>query len=120
MLRPIPRQILSQTMILHVPTSCDSDYNVQYQNVKVSRVHMQDDHAILKEPDNNEVTRRGVIFVDGVFSSPRLDYNKLYADAQAMGTGLRVSLDGYNFEIRMIDGLPDDRGKLHHWELSVV
>ena len=60
MLRPIPRQILSQTMVLHIPTSCDSDYNVQYENIVVERVHLQDDFSILKELDNT-ITNGAII-----------------------------------------------------------
>ena len=120
MLKPIPRQILSQTMVLHVPTSCDSDYNVQYQNLVVHRVHLQDDRAILKQDDNTEVQRRGVLFIDSRLSSPRLDYIKLEHDANSIGANLRCTIDGYNYEILAVDAVPDDHGHLHHYEVSVV
>lgn len=120
MLKPIPRQILSQTMVLHIPTSCDADYNVQYRNITVNRVHLQDDRSILKQNDNTEIQRRGVLFIDGRLSSPRLDYIALEHDANVVGANLRCTVDGYNYEVITVDAVPDDHGHLHHYEVSVV
>ena len=120
MLRPIPRQILSQSMVLHIPISCDSDYNVQYKNITVARVHLQDDRAILKQNDNTEIQRKGILFIDSKLSSPKLDYLRLEAEANKIGANLRCTIDGYNYEILVIDAVPDDHGHTHHYEVSVV
>ena len=120
MLKPIPRKILSQTMVLHIPTSCDADYNVQYSNLVVKRVHLQDDRAILKQNDNTEVQRKGVLFIDSRLSSPKLDYIDLEQRANKIGANMRCSIDGYNYEILAVDAVPDDHGHIHHYEVSVV
>lgn len=120
MLRPIPRQILSETMVLHVPTSCDADYNTQYNNVIVNRVHLQDDYSIVRTEDNNEIQCKGILFIDGRLSSPKLNYTALQKVANEIGARMRVSIGDYNYEILTIDAVPDDHGQLHHWEIAVV
>ena len=107
-------------MVLHIPTSCDADYNVQYQNVVVNRVHLQDDYAILKQANNTEIQRRGILFIDSRLSSPKLDYVALEAKANQIGANLRCTIDSHNYEILNIDAVPDDHGQTHHYEVSVV
>ena len=120
MLKPIPRQILSDTMVLHIPKGIDTDYNTQYDNLVVERVHLQDDHSILKQTDNTEVQTRGILFIDAHLSSPRLDYIDIQEKAHKTGAGIRLTVRNRDYEVLTIDAVPDDYGQVHHYEVTVV
>ena len=118
---------MRETATFTVPSGFD-----RYQNpidptvYKVSCVHLQADNSTHKTAQNTEVTLRGVLFVDGRYSIPQLDYEALQEAAQAAGgvisctvTGRRGSTIG-PFDVVVVDGLPDDEANLHHWELGLV
>lgn len=126
MLSPIPRSILRDTMTLYVPTAFDRYQNATATTYTVKNVHIQMDNTTHKRADNSEVTLKGIIFVDGRLSNPRLDYESLQESVQALGgvmtctiTDRRGNTSG-EYTILTIDGLPDDEDNLHHWELGVV
>lgn len=120
MLRPIPKRILSQTMTLHVPSAMDTDQNVTYTDTVVSHVHFQSDHRTIKQKDNTEIQTTGVLFIDPRYSRPALDYLALSAQAEAIGAQLRVTIDDQTLTILNVDAVPDDTGRLHHWEVTTV
>lgn len=120
MLRPIPKRILTQTMTIHVPSAMDADQNATYTDTVVSHVHFQSDHRTLKQKDNTEVQTTGIIFADARNSRPALDYLELSAQAEAVGAQLRVTIDGQTLTILNVDAVPDDAGRLHHWEVTTV
>ena len=120
MLRPIPKRILSQTMTLHVPDAMDTDQNVTYTDTVVAHVHFQSDHRTIKQKDNTEIQTTGVLFIDPRYSRPALDYLALSAQAEAVGAQLRVTIDNQTLTILNVDAVPEDTGRLHHWEVTTV
>lgn len=126
MLSPIPRSILRDTLTLYVPQSFDRYQKPQdISTYTVHNVHIQVDNTTIKRTDNTEVTLKGIIFIDGRLSNPRLDYEALQESVQAAGGVMTCEITdkrgrkSKRYTILTIDGLPDDEDNLHHWELSV-
>ena len=67
-----------------------------------------------------------MLFVDARYSTPTLDYEALQESAQQAGGVMRAVVSGRGgrsmgpFSVLVVDGLPDDEGQLHHWELGLV
>lgn len=119
-LRPIPFQILSQTAVVHAPASMDVWQKVIYQDTTVNNVHLQGSNDTHRAADNTEVVLRAKLFVDARLSQPALDYEAMQQAAQATGSTLRLTVGAEDFRVLTVDGVPDDFGQLHHWELGLV
>ena len=131
MLSPIPRRILRDTLTLSVPTGFDRYQNPVFNSQQttsytVHNVHLQADNSTHRTAQNTEVTLRGVLFIDGRYSTPSLDYWALQEAVQAAGgvmtctiTDKRGNASG-PYNVLVVDGLPDDEDNLHHWELGLV
>lgn len=127
MLSPIPRSILRDTLTLYVPKGFDRYQKALAPDIyTVQNVHIQMDNHTIKRTDNTEVTLKGIIFIDGRLSAPRLDYEALQESAHAVGgvmtckvTDKRGRTSG-EYTVLTIDGLPDDEDNLHHWEIGVT
>ena len=126
MLGRIPRRILSDTLTLCVPTGFDRYQKPTETTYTVTNVHLQASNDTRKTADNTEVVLRGVLFVDRYYSQPQLDYEALQEAAQQAGGVMRATVAGRRgasmgpFTVLTVDGLPDDEGNLHHWELGLV
>lgn len=126
MLRPIPRQLLYDTLTLKVCTGMDAWQHPEWLEHTVLNVHLQDTNEVKKSADNTEVVLRSVLFIDCALSRPALDYSALAAQSQANGKPLRAVVQrGENilgdFEVLTVDGLPDvPANRVHHWELGLV
>lgn len=128
MLSPMPRRILTDTLTLNVPAAFDG-YQAPTGAVttySVKCVHYQGDNTTKLTTGNREVTLRGIIFIDGRYSQPVLNYEALQESVQAAGGVMTASITGKRggtigpFNVLTVDGLPDDEGNLHHWEIGVV
>lgn len=127
MLTPIPRRILRDTLILSVPAGFDRyQQPTEPTEYTVNNVHIQADNSTRTATDNTEVMLTGVIFIDARHSTPALDYEALQASAQAAGGVMTCMVKNWHgaasgpFTVLVVDGLPDDNDRLHHWELGVV
>ena len=126
MLTPIPRRILRDTLTLYVPTGFDRYQKPTETAYTVHNVHLQANNETRKTADNTEVVLRGILFVDARLSTPALDYEALQESAQLAGGVMRAVVSGRGgrtmgpFSVLVVDGLPDDEGALHHWELGLV
>ena len=126
MLTPIPRRILRDTLTLYVPTGFDRYQKPTETAYTVNTVHLQANNETRKTAQNTEVVLRGVLFVDKRYSTPALDYEALQESAQQAGGVMRAVVSGKGgrsmgpFSVLVVDGLPDDEGQLHHWELGLV
>lgn len=127
MLTPIPRRILTDTLILSVPTGFDRYQKPLDPTVyTVKNVHLQANNETRKTAQNTEVVLRGILFVDARLSLPTLDYEALQEAAQAAGGVLTAKVTGRRggtmgpFTVLVVDALPDDEGNTHHWELGLV
>ena len=120
MLAPIPRQILTDSMTLFVPTGLDVYQNPTGTTYAVANVHLQNTNEIRRTATNSEVVLRSILFVDARLSSPRLDYIALADAAQGVGAQMTVTVNTVSFTVKTVDAVPDDTGKTHHWELGLV
>lgn len=127
MLRPIPSQLLRDSMTLNVCTGVDAWQKPAWQPYEVQNVHIQNTNEAKKTADNTEVVLRAVIFVDTVRSTPALNYEALCRQAQAAGKPMRATVqdangnDLGNFEILTVDPVPDvPDTRVHHIELGCV
>ena len=126
MLSTIPARILRDTAVFFIPTGMDKYQQTVNKTEIVRRVHLQSDNSTRKTGTNTEVVLRGVLFIDARLSFPTLDYWALQESAQAAGAVMTVSVTDRSgkttgpYTVLTIDGLPDDEGNTHHWELSLV
>lgn len=127
MLRPIPSQLLRDSMTLNVCTGVDAWQKPTWQPYEVQNVHIQNTNETKKTADNTEVVLRAVIFVDTVRSTPTLDYEALCQQSQAVGKPMRATVQDANgndlgdFEILTVDPVPDvPDTRVHHIELGCV
>ena len=127
MLSPIPRRILRDTLTLNVPGGFDGYQTpIDVTTYTVANVHFQGDNSTHKTTANTEVTLRGIIFIDARHSSPNLDYESLQSAVQALGGEMTCTVTTRRgstlgpFSVAVVEALPDDEDKLHHWEIGVV
>lgn len=127
MLRPIPSQLLRDSMILKVCTGMDAWQNPTWQELIVTGVHVQNTNEIKKTTANTEVVLRSVIFVDPIRSKPSFDYEALCQQSLAAGKAMRAVAQNYqgqvlgDFEILTVDPVPDvPATRTHHIELGCV
>lgn len=127
MLRPIPSQLLRDSMTLNVCTGVDAWQKPTWQPYEVQNVHIQNTNETKKTADNTEVVLRAVIFVDTVRSTPALNYEALCRQSQAAGKPMRATVQDANgndlgdFEILTVDPVPDvPDTRVHHIELGCV
>lgn len=127
MLRPIPSQLLRDSMTLNVCTGVDAWQKPTWQPYEVQNVHIQNTNETKKTADNTEVVLRAVIFVDTVRSTPTLNYEALCQQSQAAGKPMRATVQDANgndlgdFEILTVDPVPDvPDTRVHHIELGCV
>lgn len=127
MLRPIPSQLLRDSMTLNVCTGVDAWQKPTWQPHEVQNVHIQNTNETKKTADNTEVVLRAVVFVDTVRSTPALNYEALCRQSQAAGKPMRATVQNANgsglgdFEILTVDPVPDvPDTRVHHIELGCV
>lgn len=127
MLSPIPRRILRDTLTLSVPSGFDRYQKPLTPTVyTVQNVHIQNSNETRKTSNNTEVLLRAILFVDARYSTPKLDYWALQAAVQAAGGVMTCTVTDRRggttgpYTVLVVDGLPDDEGNLHHWELGLV
>lgn len=127
MLRPIPSQLLRDSMTLNVCTGVDAWQKPTWQPYEVQNIHVQNTNETKKTADNTEVVLRAVIFVDTVRSTPALNYEALCQQSQAAGKPMRATVQDANgndlgdFEILTVDPVPDvPDTRVHHIELGCV
>lgn len=120
MLAPIPRQILTDSMTLFVPTGIDVYQNPTGVTHTVANVHLQNTNEMRRTATNSEVVLRSILFVDARLSTPKLDYIALADAAQGVGAQMTVTVNTVSFTVKTADAVPDDTGKTHHWELGLV
>lgn len=126
MLSPIPRRILKDTVAVFVPSGFDRYQNPTGTTYTVNNVHIQADNSTHRTTQNTEVTLRGILFVDGHYSTPQLDFWALQRSAQEAGGQITVTVTNHRgaetgpYTVAVVEGLPDDEDNLHHWELGLV
>lgn len=120
MLRPIPRRILSDNMILKICIGKDRWQSYQYTDYSVRRVHLQPTNEVRKSEENTEVVLRSILFADKRYSCPNLDLDALQSQSLKNGAPMRVICRGQEYQVITVDSVPDDQGRLHHWELGLV
>ena len=127
MLSPIPRRILRDELTLSVPGGFDRyQQPIDPTEYVVSNVHIQNNNETRRTATNTEVVLRAVLFVDARYSTPQLDFWALQTQTQEAGGVMTCTVKDRRgnvsgpYTVLVVDGLPDDEGNLHHWELSLV
>ena len=120
MLKPIPLKILSQKITLKVCTGVDEWQDPTFITYDLTRVHVQPTHDTRMTRDNTEVALNSLLFVDARLSTPRLDFEALQNTSLEQGGPMHVSFNGREYAVMTIDAVPDDTGRLHHYEVGLV
>lgn len=126
MLTPIPARILRDTVTFSVPVGITGYQQPSTTTLTVQRVHLQSDNTTRRTATNQEVTLRGILYIDARLSFPALDYWSLQTGAQAAGAVMTCTVKDRRggvsgpYTVQTIDGLPDDEGNVHHWELGLT
>lgn len=128
MLRPIPRQLLWDTVTIKVCTGVDTWQNPVFgETYTVKNVHLQSTNEVRKTKDNAEVVLRSILFIDGRRSTPHLDYDALAQKSQENGKPMRAVVSNASgdvvgdFEVLTVDPVPDvPSTRTHHTEVGMV
>lgn len=121
MLAPIPASILRHTVTLKVCTGIDEYSTPTYGKTQtLERVCMQSAYITRRSKDNTEVVFRAICFVDARLSRPQgVDIDALNAESHAGGSDMLLEYDGRAYTVISVEGVCDDTGKLHHYELGL-
>lgn len=125
-LRPIPRRMLTDTVAVFVPTGIDRYQQPSGTTYTIAHVHIQNTNETRKTADNTEVTLRSLLFIDGRYSTPRLDMLALQESAQRAEQYMTLTVTDKRrnvtgpYTVQTVDAVPDERGNIHHYELGLV
>ena len=125
MLTPIPRRILRDTAVFHVPSGVDKYQKPTTSDTTINCVHIQASNDVRKNAQNVEITLRAILFVDARYSKPHVDLWALQEAAEAAGGVMTCTVTTkYNatlgpLTVAVVEALPDDEGNLHHWEIGL-
>lgn len=104
-LRPIPRRLLADSMVVRVP---DGDGGFD-EGVAVGRVRFQRVQRASDDMHRAADAGGGVVFVDAVNS----------VGAFEVPVGSRVDIDGVSLFVAECRRCVTAGGRVHHWELTV-
>lgn len=120
-LRPIPARILTHQAVLRVPVSVDTNRNVTYEDITLSRVCVQPTNQTRKSTENTQVLLRAMLFFDAHVSRPSgLDFDALKEQGDAAGSDLKIVYGTQTYTVERVDSCVDDTGRLHHTELELI
>lgn len=121
MLKAIPIRLLTHAAILYTPVSVDLYGKEEYTVTELSRTHLQATNSVKRTRDNREVVLRSILFYDAKNSLPRgLDFDQIMLQAEKFASAPRIEINGISYTLVSVDAVPDDRGRLHHYELGLV
>lgn len=126
MLRPIPRKILTDTLILKRPTGFNVYQEAQYEIIRVKNVHVQSSNDIKMTATNTEVALKAIAYIDARTSTPQLNYSEIEYEAQRIGGTCKAEVEHtYGVEpgeytIVTVEPIPDDNGLIHHYEIGLI
>ena len=132
MMSPIPRRILTDRVTFLCPAGFDEYQKpTGEQRVEIANVHLQADNITKRintdaSGYNTEVTLKGILFVDARYSRPLPDLEALQEDTQKAGGILTCEVENRAgglsgpYTVVSVDALPDDEGRLHHYEIGVM
>ena len=120
-MKPIPLQMLRQTVRLVVPTEVGIHQSVEAQtDYTVRRVCLQRASSTARTKDNTTLTTTATLFVDARLTQPRLDWWKLKEQAEAAGAQMLVQHEGRDYTVVNVKPIMDDHASLHHYEVELV
>ena len=127
MLSPIPSGLLTYSADIKVCTGTDNWEKPEWQTYAVSKVHIQASNEMRRTRDNMEVVLKSILFIDGLKSTPSLDYMQLAWESETGGEEMRAvvydpsgSMIG-DFRVVSVDALPDYPSyRIHHYELGLI
>ena len=121
MLKAIPLRILTTSGELRAPKGANRYGNPESDIYALTRVHLQPSNSVKKTRDNREVVLRSLLFYDAKNSLPvGLDFDAIKTKADELGVDAELTLNGLEYTLQTVEAVPDDRGKLHHYELGLV
>lgn len=104
-LRPIPKQLLNETMQVYEPT----DDGGLSEPKTVRNVRFERTHEIATDAHRSDMVG-GTVFVDATISE----------GAYEVPAGSRLEINGENFLVKSVTRLCAANGHVHHWELVVT
>lgn len=121
MLRPIPLQLLKTSASLKVSQEVDRWGESTDKTITLTKTHLQASNAVKKTRDSREVVLRAILFYDVKNSLPRgVDFDALKMQADEAGECMALDIKGFTYTVETVEAVPDDRGKIHHYELGLT
>jgi hypothetical protein len=89
-------------------------------DINLTRVHIQRGAGLKVSNGNAEVQPIAELYYDCRLSQPRgLNWITLKRAAEARSAALIVTHDGQKYAVTMVDEVPDDRGRPHHYRMEM-
>lgn len=120
-MRPIPAQMLKQTVTVKVPAEIDSrQATVTETEIEVTRCCLQRASTTARSNRDASLTKTALLFVDAQLSRPQLDWMGLKAEADAAGGDIVILCDGVRYVATSVQEYMDNHARVHHWEVALV
>lgn len=121
MLKPISPQMLKDTVILKICKNTDRWQNAEYDEIKLTRVHLQTVLSVAKSSDNTERRSSTKLFIDCKISTPKIDLLKAYNESLKNGAPPRIVAGEKDYSVQSIDAIPDmPATRIHHYEVTLT
>ena len=78
---------------------------------------LQPTTEIIKSTDNKEIILRSILFVDPKISAPSVNLVSSLMSSAVNNRQVKVIADGQTYTVYSVEVIPDDDGKLHHYEV---
>lgn len=111
-MRPIPLALLPDTMVYEVLTTPDGWGGGDTTPTTVEHVRLEPSSQVVNTKDNTEVRLKSTLIIDGVNSTPVLDYT--------LARDNKITVGGQDYKVQTVDALKAASGAVHYWELGLI
>lgn len=118
--RKPPSYVYNKNITLRVCESVDTFQNPVWRDIAVSNVNLQESVGTVVTAANVDASRRSLMFVDSLYTSPQLDWMRLRAESENAGKRMQVVHGDETYVVEAIDRVDDEYGALDHWEVELV
>lgn len=119
MSRKPPAHVYAHTVTLRSCSGVNEWQEPTLTEQTVYHVCMQPGFNTILSKDNTEADVSAMLFVDGLYSSPALDWQAIQDESESNGQTATVEFEGRVYTIVSADKLYNEFGAFDHWEVGL-
>ena len=120
MARKPPPYIYGHDVTLRVCVGVDLFQNPLWEDHEISGVNLQASSGTVLTALNVDASKRSLMFVDSLYSSPQLDWLKLKRESENAGKRMQIVHGDAVYNVEAVDRIEDQFCRLDHWEVELV